>query len=139
MEFCPCCGFVKQDEEIKLCTRLNTINNIGISTFLYFETIKNLVILLVLMTLVYSIYALVTNLMASGVYDKIVKHTSITAIKSTVSYISLSLGSKQLNKSIANKIYYYIQCWLGLAVLILWLIVFFLLKYFERKQEIQVE
>ena len=40
--FCQCCGFIKQDTEIKLCTSLKAINNIGISTYLYFQTLKNL-------------------------------------------------------------------------------------------------
>lgn len=68
-QYCPCCGFVKQEDEIKLCTKLSQINNFGISTFLYFQTIKNLVVLLTILTLVYSIYALVTNIIASGDFD----------------------------------------------------------------------
>lgn len=35
-QYCPYSGFIKQEDYIKLCTRLKNINNIGISTFLYF-------------------------------------------------------------------------------------------------------
>lgn len=66
IEFCPCCGFVRQVESIAVCTHLKEINNIGISTYLYFQTIKNLVILLVILSLAYSIYALATNVKASA-------------------------------------------------------------------------
>lgn len=65
VQFCPCCGFVKQTESLKICTHLGEINNIGISTYLYFQTIKNLVILLAVMSLGYSIYSLITNVKAS--------------------------------------------------------------------------
>ena len=64
--YCPCCGFIKQEENIKLCTPLKEINNLGISTFLYFETAKNLGLLCLVLFLVYSIYALVTNLISAG-------------------------------------------------------------------------
>lgn len=63
----------------------------------------------------------------------------VTAARSYLSYVSLSLGSKQLNQTDTNKLYYYIQCWIGLGVVIVWLIMFFLLKYFEREKEIEIE
>ena len=61
----------------------------GISTFLYFETAKNLGLLLLVMSLVYSIYALVTNLMASNTID-VTKFT----VNTTTDVLGISLASK---------------------------------------------
>lgn len=88
--------------------------------------------MLLIMSLVYSIYALATNVAASN----ILKETSNS--QSTFSYIALSLGSKQLNPTDTNKSYYYIQCWIGLAVVALWLFVFFILKHVEAQEENKV-
>jgi hypothetical protein len=53
------------------------------------------------MTIIYSIFSLITNLIASNLYS--IDHpTAISKLKSDVSYISLSLGSKQLNPTIEN-------------------------------------
>lgn len=128
---------MRQTEAIKLCNHLAEINNIGISTYLYFQTVKNLLVMLLIMTLAYSIYALATNLIASGVINS--NSTLSSTIKSGVSYIALSVGSKQLNPTDDNKKYYFIQCWIGVGLLVLWMLVFFFLKYSEAAQEAKVE
>lgn len=129
--FCPCCGFVKQNTTLKVCTNLSEINNIGISTYLYFQTIKNLLWLLLIMSLGYSIYALATNARASGVYNQLFGNSSSQANVS-ISYVSISLGSKQMNPSDENKTYYLVQCWIGVGLVTVWLFLFFILKYFEK-------
>lgn len=142
IEFCPCCGFVRQTENLKACTHLGEINNIGISTYLYFQTIKNLAVLLVILSFGYSIYALATNVKASAEYQKYIKDGGLILdpkLLSTISYVALSLGSKQLNPTTDNKTSYFIQCWIGLGVVILWLLLFFFLKYSEKSQETKVE
>jgi hypothetical protein len=113
---------------------LGSINNIGISTFLYFKTIKNLAILLIVMTILYSGYALATNIIASGVYDRYVQENLgyvDPKYNSTFSYVALSLGSKQLNPTDENKTYYFIQCWIGLGMVTVWLLALFCIKYSE--------
>lgn len=65
---CPCCGFVEQSESLTLCARVSSINNIGISTYLYFFTLRVLIYLLLLMLLVFSIYAIASNVVASNFY-----------------------------------------------------------------------
>jgi hypothetical protein len=98
----------------------------GISTFLYFETLTNLIILTFILTIVYSIFSLTTNIIASSFY----KHShTIASLASSDSYVALSLGSKQLDPTDKNKTYYIIQCWLGVAVLCLWLTMLFYLKH----------
>lgn len=47
---------------------MSEINHIGISTYLFFETIKNLMILLSIMFVVFSIYSVGTNLAAAEGY-----------------------------------------------------------------------
>lgn len=61
-EYCKCCGYVKQDEVIPLCTAFDSFPSVGISTYLFFETIKNLILLLIFLFLVHGLYALITNL-----------------------------------------------------------------------------
>jgi hypothetical protein len=97
--FCPCCGFVKQESKIKLCTGLDEINNIGISTYLYFQTLIHLIILLLLITVVYSIFAIVTNVIASDKYQPI---EDLDKFRSNVSILSISTGSKMLNPNAEN-------------------------------------
>jgi len=75
--------------------------------------------------LLYSIYAMVTNLIAARDNS-----TNLTAV---IDYISISISAKQLNQTDINCLYYEIQCWIGLGVMIIWIFVFTGLKYFEIK------
>ena len=93
--YCPCCGFIKQEENIKLCTHLKEINNLGISTFLYFETAKNLGLLLIVLFFVYSIYALVTNLISAGNID-----VTQYSVDTTADVLSISLASKMTDDTV---------------------------------------
>lgn len=61
----------------------------GLSTYLFFATFKNLSILLMIMILVYSIFALLTNVLASNKIDDI---NSLNF--DTVDYITISLAAK---------------------------------------------
>lgn len=88
-----------------------------------------------MLTLLYSIYALVTNLIASGKYDT----SDPTSIDTTMTWVSLSLGSKQMNRTETNKRYYYIQAWIGAGTMIIWLFLLFAVKYFEKSEEVRVE
>ena len=47
-----------------MCTSLDGVKNMGLSTYLFFAAFKNLSILLLIMTLVYSAFALATNVLA---------------------------------------------------------------------------
>jgi len=92
------------------------------------------------MSIVYSAYSLATNIIAAGIYKKLVESgDKIATARTYISYVALSLGSKQMNPTSQNEVFYYIQCWIGLAVVVIWLIMFFILKYSERKTEIEVE
>jgi hypothetical protein len=84
------------------------------------------------MTVVYSIYAFATNISASGIYAQMMAKTGSNLssnVNSTFSYVALSLGSKQLNPTDENKTYYFIQCWIGLGMVTVWLFVLFAIKY----------
>lgn len=91
-----------------------------------------MVILLVEMLLIYSIYAIATNVIASKNFDLC---TGLADCSANVDYLSISLGSKQLNQTDQNKLYYYIQAWIGVGLVLIMAITFFLLKYYEEKQE----
>ena len=51
------------------------------------------------MLLVYAIYALATNGIASGKFTDCGKTVSYSVCSSNIDYLSISLGSKQLNQS----------------------------------------
>lgn len=99
----------------------------GISTFLYFETAKDLGILLLVMSLVYSIYALVTNIIASGI-DVTQNPTTLTNNLNVLSLITKISSDAKVKDT--NETYYEIQCWIGLALVIIWCLMLFVLKYF---------
>jgi hypothetical protein len=51
-----------QTEEIPICTSFHSFPNVGIAAFLCFQTAKNLIFLLAVLTVVYSGYALYVNI-----------------------------------------------------------------------------
>jgi hypothetical protein len=68
-----------------MATGIDKIKNMGTSTYLYFSTFKYLSLLLAIMGILYSIFALITNIIASG--------KSATSL-SSYDYLSISLSSK---------------------------------------------
>jgi len=98
--------------------------NIGTSTNLYFATFKNLSFLLIILTIIYSIFAIVTNVVAAH-------NTTISDTK--IDYLTISLSSKMLNDTADNRNYYFAQCCIGALTLFLWLLVFIEIKYSEIK------
>ena len=103
-----------------MCTALNKIKNMGLSTYLFFQAFKNYSLLLIIMTLLYSIFALVTNVLAS---------TNGAIDISQLDYIAISLSSKQQYQTETNKLYYVISCWLGVGMIGLWIIALVGIKY----------
>lgn len=95
----------------------------GTSTYLFFMTFKNLSTLLGILTVVYSIYALVTNIIASN--------SNTLGGSYTVDYLSISLSAKESNPTDQNKLYFYIQAWLGVATIVLWILFFFINRHKE--------
>jgi hypothetical protein len=84
--------------------------------------------MLTALTTIYGIYAIATNVISSNNFI-----SSSSYVNN--GYLSLSLGSKQVNKTDENALFYYIQCWIGLAFVIIWFVIFFVLKYHEKHKE----
>ena len=102
-------------------TPVHEINNLGLGNVLYFFTLINLCILLIIFFLVYGVYSLVTNIMAAYTYNKSVDVVE-EAENSFYGILALSLGSKQLdedNWAVNNK-YYSNQSWVGVATVVIW-------------------
>ena len=59
---CEDCGLVVQEEPIPLCSSFNNFPNIGIGAFLLFSTVKSLTILLLVLGVTYSGFALYSNI-----------------------------------------------------------------------------
>lgn len=94
----------------------------GVSTYLYFSTYKKMAILLLILTVIYSAYALITNYMAS-------RNGSLSNRQTSVDYISISLSSKATNDTSTNRTYYFVQCWLGIATIAVWIFSLAGIKY----------
>ena len=128
--FCPCCGFVKQDEPVKLCTSIYDLNNIGVSTYLYFETVKHLTILLIIGFFVYSIFAIVTNVISTNKYRESIEGSDVKEEeRSYIGILVISNGSKPLHHTDEDRRFFTIQCILGIVVVIIWGLLFILIKY----------
>lgn len=55
-------------------------------------------------------------------------------------FLVISLSAKQLNyRTEENSRFYLIQCWLGLAVVIIWIGMFTIIKYLEQNDEILID
>lgn len=78
------------------------------------------------MLLIYSIYALASNVNASGKFKAC---GTLINCSANLDYLAISLGSKQLNPTTENQTFYYVQCWLGVAMVIVWFLTFAILKY----------
>ena len=127
-EFCPCCGFKRQEDSIKVCTSFSDIKNMGLSTYLFFATFKNLSILLTILTIIYSAYALATNVLASSLVS-----STGTINYTQIDYIKISLSSKQTYDTPENRTFYYVSCWLGVATMLIWLLVIISIKFYVVK------
>lgn len=82
------------------------------------------------MAVVYSIFAIITNAIAAG--------TDSTNLYS-IDYIKISLASKQQNDTPNNRRYYFIQCWLGMVVVLIWALMLVGIKYNEIKSSIEYD
>ena len=109
-----------------MCTSFDDISNIGTSTCLFFATFKNLSILLIIMTAVYSIYSLATNIIAAK--------NNAQGNHYAVDYLTISLSSKAVNNTELNRLFFFIQAWLGAVTIIIWIIIFFVNRYREFKE-----
>lgn len=72
------------------------------------------------MAVVYSIYAIVTNVLAA-------EATSNSLYN--LDYITITLAAKQKNINDQNKLYYFVQCWLGVVTIIIWFLVLVGIKF----------
>lgn len=88
---------------------------------------------MVIMFLVYGIFALVTNIIAATKFQP-----TDNNLTSNQNILIISLSSKQANRTEENETFYYIQCWLGLVFVIIWGIFLIFIKYMEKDQEIKV-
>lgn len=114
----------------------------GISAYLYFETLKHVIALLLIMLVVFTVYSLVSNVIASDSYKKSLTTSDITPnLLSYEGFLAISLGSKQIHQTESDKISYTVQCWLGVAMIAIWIIAFGVIKLREREgaQEVDIE
>jgi hypothetical protein len=121
---CPCCGFRIQEKHVPACTSFEHIPRLGQSIDLFFMMIRHCINLMLILSIVYSGFALYSNIVASQNTCQLSK------------LCMLSEGAKQTNavSEIAN--YYIIQSWIGVGLVIIWGFYFFYMSYKERKLEL---
>jgi|JI61114C2RNA_FD_contig_61_770438_length_1648_multi_2_in_0_out_0_2 hypothetical protein len=92
--------------------------------------IRHTINLMLILAVVYSGFALATNIIASKEACKYYVVCSLTTI---------SEGAKQADNNDVNNNYYMIQSWIGIGVAVLWGFYFMYMSYKERKQEIEAD
>lgn len=83
---------------------------------------------MLLLSIIYSGFALATNVIASKESCSYYVVCSLTTI---------SEGAKQVGTNPTNDNYYLIQSWLGVGLAVVWSFYFMYMSYKERKQEIE--
>lgn len=83
------------------------------------------------MLVVYSTYTFITNIIASNL------NAEGTSSK-MLSYLVISLGSKQLYASEEKVAMYVVGAWIGCVMLILWGVVIMGLKYYQKESEVAI-
>ena len=96
-----------------------------------------LIYLLAVTTVVYSIYCIVTNAVASSKFE--IAQFLDKNHQTTSNELAISLGSKQLNPTEENLFFYSVQAWLGFSMLLIWAVIFFLIKLFQKQEEIKLQ
>lgn len=120
-KYCPCCGFVEQENTLTLTTDIKKINHIGLSTYFLFLTMQHLIILLLFMFVIFSGYAIITNIQVSKMYENSLNGEKVLDLASTYSgVLAMSLGSKAVYYTEFGRYAFAVQCWLGMALVIIW-------------------
>lgn len=92
------------------------------------------------MFFVYSCYALITNKTASNLYRSNASGHDIQNSNLTFQgFLAYSLGSKQVHQTDFGTKTFNIQCWLGVAMISLWALIFVYIKFRERQAQWDVD
>lgn len=94
------------------------MNHLGSSTIVFFKNIVNIALLLVVTVVIYSVFSLATNV-------------SIASSSNTNNYLVISLSSKSNSEASDNdkaKDFYLASSWLGVAMVVVWGILFIVFK-----------
>lgn len=111
------------------------MNHIGSPTLNLFKTMLNLMLLLAVMLIVYSAYSFASNIIDS---DNASKTTATDSSSVIFNFLKISLGSKATNGG-DNSLQYYISSWLGVGMLVFWIIMFFVFAQQDLKERDEVK
>jgi hypothetical protein len=90
MKICNCCGFFVQKNELSNCEEgIMDVNGLGASTVVFFQTFKNIAVLLLIMVVVYSVFSFATDI-------SVAKESSKNGY---LDYLIISLGAKANSSS----------------------------------------
>jgi hypothetical protein len=135
--FCSCCGLLEQTETITLKTSFEDVGHVGVSTFFYFMTLQHLLVLLIIMCVLFSGFALVTNVQAADMYRRWLNGAAVADEEATFEgVLAISLGSKNVYMTDFGNSSFQIQCWLGVALLAIWWVLFVVMEYRYLRVEI---
>lgn len=118
--YCKCgCERVRGDS-YPMCCELENINILGSGILLFFYFLKGIAINVLIFVLVFDIYSMATNLM--GVKNM---STSTTCASSYCIFRDNVSDGHKFNKDALG----FIQSWLGLAAMAIWIILSRIIKY----------
>lgn len=127
---CEDCGLVVQEEPIPLCSSFNNFPNIGIGAFLLFSTVKSLTILLLVLGVTYSGFALYSNISQQA-----------ESLSSSNYALKLSYAAIVLNMSTDTSLegVILVESWLLVGVVLIWMVILFFVNYYEIKNKRMVD
>jgi hypothetical protein len=127
---CEDCALVVQPNSIPLCTSFQNFPKMGIAAYLYFQNIKNLIVLLIMLAAFYSSYALYIN-----ITEPSSSFSSSNPIK------KLSFASTVQNLTTNTSLYDSMlkEGWLVAAGVLVWWGALFIMKRMAIKQERMVD
>jgi hypothetical protein len=139
LKICECCNLAEQGE-LPLSTSLESIKYLGISNHMYFLSIQNFRLLMWILLVFFSLFAIGTNLKSSFLYKQQLNGKDVIAsLKSYSGIVATSIGSKQLLRNEFTAATSTIQCWLGLISIVIWIGAFVYISYKHLEKESKVD
>lgn len=138
---CSCCGLMVKNEPLPYCTSLGDIG-MGVGVHLFFRNYLFNSLVFLLMFLIFSIYAIATNVKAFDEYSSEQAQKQCIIDDANVGkcgFSRIGAGSKVLVPNDANNKMSQIQSWLGIAFVILWGLLMALKTHLEEKFFIDME
>lgn len=86
------------------------------------------------MFFIYTIYGVISNVVSAKNYEKSIGNETLTPdLLSYEGFLVISLGSKQIHETEGDRTSFTVQCWLGVAMIVVWGVLLGFIKKNERR------